>query len=334
MNHHIVSQIHQHVLPILSSNPSGALTFLNALKAQSPTEAMGSGCDYYRGLAFLHSNDPLSARQAFLEETRSINPSPWTEQCWPQIHRIEHAFRDFFRIPDEIASSEPHFTMAYHGVIRNTMLQWQRLLGLWRGVRKVAQQGGFTSPFSVIVECGVGGGGSAVLMAVAARLYCEEVGLGHMPHVCAFDTFCGMPTPRDDTRAVDGATAESVGWATGTCSGAQTALLSLARSFDMSEQNITPFPGDFAQNPLLFESLSQHTIGVAHIDCDWYDSTRVCLHSLYPRVQSNGYVQIDDYYYWEGCKRAVDEFIADPSLSQGIKLNATADKNAVWFDKP
>jgi hypothetical protein len=36
---------------------------------------------------------------------------------------------------------------------------------------------------------------------------------------------------------------------------------------------------------------------------------KVCLESLYDKVVPHGVIQLDDYGYWEGARRAVDEFL-------------------------
>jgi len=68
----------------------------------------------------------------------------------------------------------------------------------------------------------------------------------------------------------------------------------------------------------------KHEIGpiaVLHIDCDLYSSTRTSLSHLFDQVVEGGVVVVDDYGDWEGCRRAVDEFIAEhPSL--GITVEA------------
>jgi asparagine synthase (glutamine-hydrolysing) len=54
-------------------------------------------------------------------------------------------------------------------------------------------------------------------------------------------------------------------------------------------------------------------IALAHIDCDWYDPVRFCLHAVADKVSEGGIVIIDDYNDWGGCRKAVDEFIAERS---------------------
>jgi len=49
-------------------------------------------------------------------------------------------------------------------------------------------------------------------------------------------------------------------------------------------------------------------IAILRLDGDWYASTKVCLEYLYDRVVDGGFVIIDDYGAYDGCRRAVDEF--------------------------
>lgn len=50
-------------------------------------------------------------------------------------------------------------------------------------------------------------------------------------------------------------------------------------------------------------------ISVLRLDGDFYESTKVVLELLYAKVSKNGIIIIDDYGGFEGCKKAVDEFI-------------------------
>ncbi|MCF4122240.1 TylF/MycF family methyltransferase [Antribacter sp. KLBMP9083] len=50
-------------------------------------------------------------------------------------------------------------------------------------------------------------------------------------------------------------------------------------------------------------------VALAHLDGDWYESVKVCLERIWPKVSVGGAVVVDDYDAWSGCRRAVDEFL-------------------------
>lgn len=54
----------------------------------------------------------------------------------------------------------------------------------------------------------------------------------------------------------------------------------------------------------------EEPIAFAHIDCDWYDSVKICLERIVPNLVKYGVIVIDDYYHWSGCRKAVDEYFA------------------------
>ena len=49
---------------------------------------------------------------------------------------------------------------------------------------------------------------------------------------------------------------------------------------------------------------------LAHIDCDWHDSVKICLERIAPHIISGGVMIIDDYHHYSGCRLAVDEFMS------------------------
>ena len=71
-------------------------------------------------------------------------------------------------------------------------------------------------------------------------------------------------------------------------------------------------------------------IALLRLDTDWYESTKHELNHLYPILSKNGVLIIDDYGYWAGAKRAVDEYFFDEQILLnridsdariGIKIN-------------
>ena len=51
-------------------------------------------------------------------------------------------------------------------------------------------------------------------------------------------------------------------------------------------------------------------IAFAHIDCDWYDSVKLCIDRLAGHMSPGGIMLFDDYNSFQGCRRAVDEWLA------------------------
>lgn len=63
------------------------------------------------------------------------------------------------------------------------------------------------------------------------------------------------------------------------------------------------------------ESAEIEKIALMRLDGDWYESIKIPLDHMYDRVVSGGVVIIDDYWSYEGCRRAVDEFMEERNLS-------------------
>ncbi len=83
-------------------------------------------------------------------------------------------------------------------------------------------------------------------------------------------------------------------------------------------QNFKHFEIEPEQNNITFvQGLYEETmlidfpVALAHIDCDWYDSVLICLKQIVPRMTPNALLILDDYYYWPGCKKAVDDYFQD-----------------------
>lgn len=51
-------------------------------------------------------------------------------------------------------------------------------------------------------------------------------------------------------------------------------------------------------------------IALLRMDADWYESTLSILDNLASRVVPGGMIIVDDYYVWEGCTKAVNEYAA------------------------
>jgi hypothetical protein len=66
-------------------------------------------------------------------------------------------------------------------------------------------------------------------------------------------------------------------------------------------------------------TIPNDNISLLRLDTDWYESTKHELLHLFPKLITGGVIIIDDYGHWEGCRKAVDEYIANNKVN--ILLN-------------
>jgi hypothetical protein len=67
-------------------------------------------------------------------------------------------------------------------------------------------------------------------------------------------------------------------------------------------------------------------ISILRLDTDWYESTKFELDNFFDKVSIGGIVIIDDYGHWNGCKKAVDEFLLFHPEIQIEKIDYTGIK--------
>jgi O-methyltransferase len=175
---------------------------------------------------------------------------------------------------------------------------------------------GFKNKKGVVVECGVWRGGMTAGIS--------EI-LGNDFEYYLFDSFEGLPQAQD----IDGKAANA--WQQDTKSPIY---------FDNCKAEI-----DFAINAMKLSNCSNYhivkgwfkdtlpgfnftqPINILRLDGDWYESTMQCLENLYPKLAQNGLIIIDDYYAWDGCTRAVHDYLSKNELPD--RINQT--KNGVCY---
>ena len=62
-------------------------------------------------------------------------------------------------------------------------------------------------------------------------------------------------------------------------------------------------------------------ISVLRLDTDWYESSKFELEKLYHNVVEGGIVILDDYFQWDGQRRATDEFFQENNIKKEIFKN-------------
>jgi hypothetical protein len=78
-------------------------------------------------------------------------------------------------------------------------------------------------------------------------------------------------------------------------------------------------------------SVPSFPIAFLHLDCDWYESVKLCLDKFYDSVVPGGVVVFDDYGFWSGCRKAVDEFLAGRLINVSL---TPIDTESHYFIKP
>lgn len=163
-----------------------------------------------------------------------------------------------------------------------------------------------------IVECGVYRGGS--IMAAASGL------LHHAPprrEIWLYDTFDGMTAPDSyDIRTRDGLAARIVYESEQTLPEEQQSDWFWVReAVDAVRSNValsgypdhlTRFVVGRVEDTIPLEVPSR--IALLRLDTDWYASTKHELEHLVPRLSPGGVIIIDDYHYWQGARKAADEY--------------------------
>jgi hypothetical protein len=62
-----------------------------------------------------------------------------------------------------------------------------------------------------------------------------------------------------------------------------------------------------------------HPISFIHIDAGDYEAVRLCIRAMYRHLAPDGWMVFDNYGADEGCRRAVDEFLAAAALRAGFR---------------
>jgi O-methyltransferase len=233
---------------------------------------------------------------------------------------------------------EAEATECIHIVKDNTMLSKRRLVTLFQQIVYCEEH----EILGSFVECGVWKGGAMGMMALANLRQGRQ-----RRHLHLFDAFQDICEP---DVAVDGERAlREVSEFTGNDDHSKGKLQSVSGIYDrfggpgtleenqqLLEKTIG-YPKEFIhyhvgwfQNTIPADHQGIGSIAVLRLDGDWYASTKVCLEYLFEKVVRGGVVIIDDYGTYEGCRRAVDEYM---KLKQIRAYLAPIDSDCRFFVK-
>lgn len=250
------------------------------------------------------------------------------------VHSAYKLLRDARDVPPRTWLRFDQITAVFK-VLPKTMLPMPRLFDVYEAVRKINQEG----IEGDLVECGVWNGGCVGLMAIANWRTC-----GPRRKIHLFDSFEGLPQPSEhDTDVLAGFRANhpkadlSKGTtatdlrAIGACVGdSQSAVEEfLVERLKIKRDDLIFHKGWFQDTIPTFSGKIEK-VALLRLDGDWYDSTKVCLEGLFDRVVRDGFVIIDDYGMFAGCRQAADDFFRKRRIAPRLEYS---DSQCVYFRK-
>ena len=209
---------------------------------------------------------------------------------------------------------DPRFISEFETLEPNTATSIERMYALKEAVKYVVSN----NIDGDLVECGVWKGGS--MMAVAYTLLKEKK---QDRDLYLFDTYEGMSKPTDLDISFEGKKADTQ--FEENKKGEDSSDWCFA-SLDEVKQNVLKTGYDSekihfikgkVENTLPKNAPKQ--IALLRLDTDWYESTKHELIHLFPKLVSGGVLILDDYGYWAGAKKAVDEYVSQNKIK--ILLN-------------
>ncbi|HEV2070485.1 MAG TPA: TylF/MycF/NovP-related O-methyltransferase [Acidimicrobiales bacterium] len=184
-----------------------------------------------------------------------------------------------------------------------TMVGRKRLDNLEDCVRHIVQDG---IPGDLI-ETGVWRGGSSIFMR-AALLACGD----STRTVWAADSFQGLPKPNADRYPAD--SGDHLWDVPGLAVSLDQVKANFAR-YGLLDDQVRFLPGWFSDT---LPNAPIQQLALLRLDGDMYESTKVALESLYPKLSVGGYVIVDDYGAITACQQAVADFRNEHGVEEPI----------------
>jgi O-methyltransferase len=165
------------------------------------------------------------------------------------------------------------------------------------------------------VECGVYRGRSAGVLGYAA------IRSPFDRRLWLYDAFMGMPVASvhddDYSRSIQGKYV-----------GSEVQTRRILWRLGIPENRFKIVAGWFEDTLPKSESFP---VALLHIDCDFYNPVKLTLETFYDWLEPLGYVVLNDYGSFQGCRKATNEFL--DNLEANIPL-IQIDQAAYFFQKP
>lgn len=174
------------------------------------------------------------------------------------------------------------------------------------------------------VECGVAAGSQVAAMHRA----CPN------KKIWLFDSFEGIPlaSKYDTTQPGIGVISHDVNGYLLTTSGVTAVSMEQVKQhfaeWNVNDENFEYVKGWFEETVPINEI---DKISLLRLDGDLYNSTKVCLEYLYPKLVKGGYLIIDDYAL-DGCRLAVDEYFDKYEIQKNFTV-VPKTKTVIYYQK-
>ncbi len=186
---------------------------------------------------------------------------------------------------------------------QNTMTSYERLHSLCQAIKYVVD----TGIEGAFVECGVWRGGSSFAAAQSLVAFGDT-----KRELYLYDTYEGMSAPTDEDVNTQGHGAAQL---LNTQSKSDPTSIWCAAELDLVKQTMgqTEYPQSQVHYVVgkvedTIPGTIPEKIAVLRLDTDWYESTKHELEHLFELVVPGGIIIFDDYGFWAGAKKAVDEY--------------------------
>lgn len=219
--------------------------------------------------------------------------------------------RSNFKVPSDF---EDVHKRIFEKVKNNTMTSPERIYSLIEAVKYIES----SNIPGDIVECGVWKGGS--MMAVAETL--RSLNSANRD-LYLYDTYEGMSEPTEHDKTWYGESASSLltskadreknlVWA-------YSALEIVKKGMESTQYPANKIKYVKGKVEETIPATIPQSIAILRLDTDWYESTYHELVHLFPLLNKDGVLILDDYGHWQGARKAVDEYIAQNKVQ--ILLN-------------
>lgn len=183
-----------------------------------------------------------------------------------------------------------------------TMIGMKRLENLHYCIERVLLEG-VPGDF---LEAGVWKGGATIFMSAVLR----ERGIMDR-RVWVADSFKGLPPPKPEYPA----DANDEHYRVPELAVSRQTVEEGFRRFGLLSKNVVFVEGWFNET---LPACGVEKLALLRLDGDMYESTITCLDALYDRVQTGGYIIVDDYGYIQSCRQAVHDFLDKRKLKPVI----------------